>query len=97
METTSQLRRDAQKGFSQPSSFQLPKFMAGKVREPNATNGLHKGLADFMANNNICSYTSHAKIGLINSHAAGQQLIAAGVSKELFPCHLQLYLIGQTH
>lgn len=71
--------------------------MAGKVREPNATNGLHKGLADFMANNNICSYTSHAKIGLINSHAAGQQLIAAGVSKELFPCHLQLYLIGQTH
>lgn len=45
----------------------------------------------------VVSYTCYSKIRLINSHASGQQLIAAGVRKELFAHHLQLYLIGQMH
>lgn len=65
--------------------------MLWEVMEPNATSGFHKGLDDFMANNNICSYTCYSKIRLINSRASGQPLIAAGVRKELFPHHLVLF------
>jgi len=65
--------------------------MLWEVMEPNATSGFHKGLDDFTANNNICSYTCYSKIRLINSRASGQPLIAAGVRKELFPHHLVLF------
>lgn len=45
----------------------LAKFMLWEVTEPNATSGFHKGLDDFTANNNVCSYTCYSKIRLINS------------------------------